>query len=152
MFRKVLIANRGEIAIRISRSCQERGIASVGIFSDADRSALHVRYADEAYHVGGSASSDSYLRMDRIIDVARRSGVDAIHPGYGFLAENAEFAAAVQDAGLTFIGPSPDAIAIMGNKVQARKAIQNSDVPVLPGTSGGLGNEELKTDVLDFGF
>ncbi len=152
MFRKVLIANRGEIAIRISRSCQERGIASVGIFSDADRSALHVRYADEAYHVGGSASSDSYLRMDRIIDVARRAGVDAIHPGYGFLAENAEFAAAVQDAGLTFIGPSPDAIAIMGNKVQARKAIQNSDVPVLPGTSGGLGNEELKAKVKDIGF
>ncbi len=152
MFRKVLIANRGEIAIRISRSCQERGISSVGIFSDADRAALHVRYADEAYHVGGSASSDSYLRIDRIIDVARRAGVDAIHPGYGFLAENAEFAAAVQDAGITFIGPSPEAITTMGNKVQARRAIQNSDVPVLPGTPGGLSDEELKACIPEIGF
>ncbi len=152
MFRKVLIANRGEIAIRIGRSCQERGISSVGIFSDADRSALHVRYADEAYHVGGSASSDSYLRIDRIVDVARRAGVDAIHPGYGFLAENAEFAAAVQDAGITFIGPSPDAITTMGNKVQARRAIQDFDVPILPGTPGGLHDEELRARCKEIGF
>lgn len=152
MFRKVLIANRGEIAIRISRSCQERGISTVGIFSDADRSALHVRYADEAYRVGGPASSDSYLRMDRIIDVARKASVDAIHPGYGFLAENAEFASAVQDAGITFIGPSPEAIEIMGNKVQARKAIQGFDVPILPGTPGGLDDEVLKSKVEEIGF
>lgn len=152
MFRKVLIANRGEIAIRISRSCQERGIATVGIFSDADRSALHVRYADEAYRVGGPASSDSYLRIDRIIDVARKAGVDAVHPGYGFLAENAEFAAAVQDAGISFIGPSPEAIETMGNKVQARKAIQGFDVPILPGTTGGLDDEELRGRTQEIGF
>ncbi len=152
MFRKVLIANRGEIAIRIIRSCQERGIGTVGIFSDADRTALHVRYVDEAYHVGGASSSDSYLRIDRIIDAARRAGVDAVHPGYGFLAENAEFAAAVQDAGITFVGPDPDAVATMGDKVQARKAIQDSDVPVLPGTAGGLRDEELRHATRQIGF
>ncbi len=152
MFRKVLIANRGEIAIRIIRSCQERGIGTVGIFSDADRAALHVRYVDEAYHVGGASSSDSYLRIDRIIDVARRAGVDAVHPGYGFLAENAEFAAAVQDAGFTFVGPDPDAVATMGDKVQARRAIQNSVVPVLPGTAGGLSDEELHHAAGTIGF
>ena len=152
MFRKVLIANRGEVAIRVIRSCQERGIGTVGIFSDADRAALHVRYVDEAYRVGGPASSDSYLRIDRIVDVARRAGVDAVHPGYGFLAENAEFAAAVQDAGLTFIGPGPDAIATMGDKVQARRAIQGSDVPVLPGTGGGLADAALKAAAAEIGF
>ncbi len=152
MFRKVLIANRGEIAIRIIRSCQERGIGTVGIFSDADRAALHVRYVDEAYHVGGASSSDSYLRIDRIIDAARRAGADAIHPGYGFLAENAEFAAAVQDAGIHFVGPDPDAVAVMGDKVQARKAIQNFHVPILPGTDGGLNDEELRHAATRIGF
>lgn len=152
MFRKVLIANRGEIAIRIIRSCQERGIRTVGIFSDADRSAMHVRYVDEAFRVGGPQSSDSYLRIDRIIDAARRAGVDAVHPGYGFLAENAEFAAAVQDAGMAFVGPDPDAIATMGDKVQARKAIQKFGVPTLPGTTGGLNDGELRAAAAGIGF
>lgn len=152
MFHKVLIANRGEIAIRVIRSCQERGIGTVAIYSDADRAALHVRYADEACHVGASASSDSYLRIDRIIDAARRTGVDAVHPGYGFLAENAEFAAAVQDAGMVFVGPGPEAIATMGDKVEARKAIRKFDVPVLPGTPGELGDEELRARAPEIGY
>ena len=152
MFRKVLIANRGEVAVRVIRSCQERGIRTVAIFSDADRAALHVRYADEAYHVGGPASADSYLRMDRIVDVARRAGVDAVHPGYGFLAENSEFAHAVADAGMVFVGPSPDAIATMGDKVAARKAIQAFDVPILPGTPGGLDDAELRARADGIGF
>ena len=105
MFKKVLVANRGEIAVRVLRACEERGIATATVFSDVDRTALHVRYADEAYHIGPAPSRDSYLRIDKIIDVARKAGVDAIHPGYGFLAENAEFAAACADAGITFIGP-----------------------------------------------
>src|SRR6185369_1276938 len=110
MFRKVLIANRGEIAVRVMRSLREMGIASVAVYSDADRTSLHVRMADEAEHIGPSPSSESYLRIDRILDAARKHQVDAVHPGYGFLSENAEFAAACEDAGLVFIGPSPDSI------------------------------------------
>src|SRR3569623_1071973 len=110
MFKKVLIANRGEIAVRVIRACEERGISTVAVFSDADRTSLHVRYASEAYRIGPSPSRESYLCIDKIIDVARKAGVDAIHPGYGFLSENATFAAACADAGITFIGPSPDAI------------------------------------------
>ena len=111
MFRKVLIANRGEIAVRIIRGCQERGISTVAVFSDADRTALHVRYADEAYRLGPPPARESYLRGDYLIDIARKAGAEAIHPGYGFLAENAAFAGACRDAGITFIGPSPEAIA-----------------------------------------
>src|SRR5437773_5296529 len=115
MFRKVLIANRGEIAVRIIRALREMGIGSVAVYSDADRASLAVRMADEAAHIGPAASSESYLRIDRILDAARRHGADAIHPGYGFLSENAALAAACEDAGVVFIGPSPDAFRQMGS-------------------------------------
>src|SRR5262245_25203073 len=116
MFRKVLIANRGEIAIRVMRACRELGLQSVAVYSEADAAAPHVAGADAAVCIGPAPSSESYLNIPRIIDAARTTGADAIHPGYGFLAENAAFARAVQDAGLTFIGPTPDAIAAMGDK------------------------------------
>ena len=121
MIRKVLIANRGEIAVRIMRSCRELDILSVAVFSEADRGALHVRYADEAYFIGPSPSSESYLRMDKIIEAAKKSGAEAIHPGYGFLSENAEFAELCEQEGIIFIGPSPYAIRQMGDKITARK-------------------------------
>lgn len=133
-FRKVLVANRGEIALRIVRACAEVGIESVAVFSEADRTALHVRAADEAYPIGPSPSPESYLRSDRLIDVARRSGADAVHPGYGFLAENADFAEAVLDAGLVWIGPSPAAMRLLGDKISARHVVQAAGVPTVPGS------------------
>ena len=134
MFRKVLIANRGEIAVRLIRALRELGIASVAVYSDADRKALHVRLADEAAHIGASPSSESYLRMDRIFEVAHTHGADAIHPGYGFLSENAEFAAACADHGVTFIGPPARAIRRLGSKTEARRLAKQNGVPVVPGT------------------
>ena len=142
MFRKVLIANRGEIAVRIMRTLREMRIGSVAVFSDADRTSLHVRMADEAEHVGPSPSAESYLRIDRILDAARKHGAEAIHPGYGFLSENADFAAACEDAGIVFIGPSAHSIRSMGSKTAARQVAVNGNAPVIPGIDHGINLEE----------
>jgi len=138
MFKKILIANRGEIAVRVIRACCEMGIATVAVYSDVDRAALHVRKADEAYHIGPAPAAESYLRVDKILDVARRSGAEAIHPGYGFLSENAKFAQACADAGVKFIGPSPASMEMMGSKTRARQEMEKAGVPFVPGTSRGL--------------
>lgn len=135
MIKKILVANRGEIAIRVMRSCREMGIKSVAVFSEADRTSMHVRFADEAYFIGPSPSNESYLVIDKIIDVAKRSGADAIHPGYGFLSENAEFSDRCKEEGIIFIGPSSHAINTMGDKITARKKMQKASVPVVPGTT-----------------
>ncbi|MDQ3707115.1 MAG: acetyl-CoA carboxylase biotin carboxylase subunit [Chloroflexota bacterium] len=132
--KKVLIANRGEIALRVVRACAEVGMESVAVFSEADRTALHVRAADEAYPIGPAPSVESYLRIDKLLEVARKSGADAVHPGYGFLAENANFAQAVLDEGLTWIGPSPNAMRMLGDKLEARRTAQAAGVPTVPGT------------------
>ena len=136
--RRILIANRGEIAVRIIRACREMAISPVAVYSECDRTAMHVRMADAAVAIGGSPPAQSYLRIDRIIDAAKATGADAIHPGYGFLAENEDFAAACRDAGLTFIGPAPDAIALMGNKTAARDAAARAGAPVVPGSGQAL--------------
>jgi acetyl-CoA carboxylase biotin carboxylase subunit len=154
MFKKVLVANRGEIAVRIIRACREVGIETVAVFSDADRQALHVRYADEAYLLGPAQSRDSYLRGDKIIAIAHKAGADAIHPGYGFLAEREDFAEACAAANLVFIGPKPSSIAAMGDKMTARETVRKAGVPVVPGTEdvGNMSNEALLAIAPKIGF
>jgi acetyl-CoA carboxylase, biotin carboxylase subunit len=147
MFKKILIANRGEIAVRVIRACHEMGIAAVAVYSDVDRAALHVRKADEAYPIGAPAATESYLNMAKILDVAARSGADAIHPGYGFLSENAKFARACVDAGVKFIGPTAAAMDAMGSKTRARQAMERAGVPFVPGTSRGLESFEQAEQV-----
>lgn len=138
MIKKILVANRGEIAIRVMRSCREMGIKSVAVFSEVDRTSMHVRYADEAYYIGPSVAAESYLVIDNIIDAAKKSGADAIHPGYGFLSENAEFSDRCKKEGIIFIGPSSYAINTMGDKITARKKMLTASVPVVPGTTKAI--------------
>jgi acetyl-CoA carboxylase biotin carboxylase subunit len=148
MIKKVLVANRGEIAVRVMRSCRELGLITVAVFSDADRSAMHVRYADEAYHIGPSPSRESYLNIDAIIAAAKKSGADAIHPGYGFLSENAAFSERCKEEGIKFIGPDAYAIRTMGDKITARQTMIASGVPVVPGTKEKLSDENKAREIV----
>src|SRR4030088_758251 len=147
MFKKILIANRGEIAVRVIRACREMGIPSVAVYSDVDRAALHVLMADEAYSIGPAAAAESYLNIGKILDVAKRCDADAIHPGYGFLSENAKFAQACAGAGVKFIGPSAASMEMMGSKTRARQEMEKAGVPFIPGTSRGLESAEQALQV-----
>ncbi|MFB6081050.1 MAG: acetyl-CoA carboxylase biotin carboxylase subunit [Haloferacaceae archaeon] len=153
MFSKVLVANRGEIAVRVMRACEELGVRTVAVYSDADRHAGHVRYADEAYNVGPAAASDSYLDGAAVLDAARRAGADAIHPGYGFLAENADFAQRVAESEVVWIGPPPAAMERLGEKTGARRTMQAADVPIVPGTTDPVESaEEVAAAAEEFGY
>ncbi|RLD96525.1 MAG: acetyl-CoA carboxylase biotin carboxylase subunit [Aquificota bacterium] len=152
MFKKILVANRSEIAVRLLRACREMGITCATVFSDVDRDALHVRYADEAYHIGPAPARESYLNIEKIIDVAKKAGCDAIHPGYGFLAENAEFAARCEEEGIVFIGPPKEAIVAMGNKTVARQTAKEAGAPVIPGTLEPLDDEGIMVKAREMGY
>ncbi len=152
MFNKVLVAGRGEIAVRVIRACRELGLRTVAVYSDVDRDALHVRYADEAYHIGAPPPSESYLRIDKIVAVAKNAHVDAIHPGYGFLSERADFAQACIDEGIAFIGPRPKAIHAMGDKLQARAIAEAAGMPIIPGTKPGLSDDALAAAAAEIGY
>jgi acetyl-CoA carboxylase biotin carboxylase subunit len=152
MFKRILIANRGEIAVRIIRACREIGIESVAVFSDVDRRALHVRKADHAYHIGPATASESYLNFDKILDAAKRSGAEAIHPGYGFLSENARFARACRDAGVKFIGPTPESMEMMGSKTRARQNMKKAGVPFVPGSEEGMEFEDTSRMAEQIGY
>src|SRR2546425_3551135 len=147
MFRKLLIANRGEIAVRVIRACRELGIRTVAVYSEADRHALHVRLADEAFCIGPPPAAESYLNIPNIISTAELLGVDAIHPGYGFHAGKPPFSAICQDVNIAFVGPSPEAIALMGNKAAARQRMRAAGVPVVPGSNGPVRNEAEAIEV-----
>src|SRR5579884_1079759 len=149
MFSKVLIANRGEIAVRIIRACQELGIATVAVYSELDRDAPHVNRADEAFLIGPGPASESYLKIDKLIEVAERAGAEAVHPGYGFLAENAGFAAALAEHGITFIGPPASAIEAMGSKTRARELMSKAGVPIVPGTTEPVDSLEDARKVIE---
>ena len=153
MFRKVLVANRGEIAVRVMRACEELGVRTVAVYSEADKHAGHVRYADEAYNIGPARAADSYLDQEAVLEAAAKAGVDAIHPGYGFLAENAEFAQAVVDSGFVWVGPDPDAMEALGEKTNARALMQEADVPVVPGTTEPVSSvAEITAVADDYGY
>src|SRR4028118_1923924 len=152
MFEKVLVANRGEIALRVVRACQELGIPAVAVYSEADETALHVRHADESVNIGPPAAGKSYLNVERIIEAAKETGADAIHPGYGFLAENAGFAGAVTDAGIKFIGPSAEAIDKLGDKSAARRLAREADVPVVPGSENVSSADEAVATAEEIGY
>src|SRR5262250_3638840 len=153
MFRKILIANRGEIALRVLSACRELGVRTVAIYSEADRNALHVRFADEAICVGPARSSESYLNIPQVISAAEIANVDAIHPGYGFLSENPNFAKVCEASEITFIGPSPEVIEIMGEKDRARREVKSAGLPTIPGSDGAIeGEEQLAKEAEKIGF
>ena len=152
MFSKILIANRGEIACRVIRTCQNLGIKTVAVYSEVDRNSLHVQLADEAYLLGEAAPKDSYLNVEKILEVARESGAEAIHPGYGFLSEHSSFARWCQGAGISFIGPSPEVMEKMGDKLEARKLAKKARLPLLPGTDEAVDNDQAVARAWKLGF